>query len=75
MKYQEEFFHRQIEDIHKATEDKEKLFEKCGVCCVVFCVVHCYVRLLYLSREDNKCIRDMGCASVPEIVELGRPRD
>jgi hypothetical protein len=39
------------------------------------CVVHCYVRLLYLSREDSKCIRDMGCASVPEIVELGRPRD
>jgi hypothetical protein len=28
MKYQEEFFHSQIEDIHKATEDKEKLFEK-----------------------------------------------
>lgn len=28
MKYQEEFFHSQIEDIHKATEEKEKLFEK-----------------------------------------------
>ncbi|CAL4896574.1 unnamed protein product [Urochloa decumbens] len=28
MKYQEEFFHNQIENIHKATEDKEKKFEK-----------------------------------------------
>ncbi|TVU51337.1 hypothetical protein EJB05_02756 [Eragrostis curvula] len=28
MKYQEEFFHNQIENIHKATEDKEKMFEK-----------------------------------------------
>ncbi|KAJ1265164.1 hypothetical protein BS78_08G058800 [Paspalum vaginatum] len=28
MKYQEEFFHNQIESIHKATEDKEKVFEK-----------------------------------------------
>jgi hypothetical protein len=28
MKYQEEFFHNQIEKIHKATEDKEKMFEK-----------------------------------------------
>lgn len=28
MKYQEEFFHSQIEDIHEATEEKEKLFEK-----------------------------------------------
>ncbi|XP_062202460.1 protein SUPPRESSOR OF GENE SILENCING 3 homolog isoform X2 [Phragmites australis] len=28
MKYQEEFFHKQIENIHKATEVKEKVFEK-----------------------------------------------
>ncbi|ONM33683.1 Protein SUPPRESSOR OF GENE SILENCING 3 [Zea mays] len=28
MKHQEEFFHSQIEGIHKATEDKEKRFEK-----------------------------------------------
>lgn len=28
MKYQEEFFHNQIENIHKATEDKEKMFER-----------------------------------------------
>jgi hypothetical protein len=28
MKYQEDFFHNQIEHIHKATEDKEKMFEK-----------------------------------------------
>ncbi|GJN13566.1 hypothetical protein PR202_gb00284 [Eleusine coracana subsp. coracana] len=28
MKYQEEFFHNQIDDIHKAMEDKVKMFEK-----------------------------------------------
>ena len=28
MKYQEEFFHNQIESIHKITEAKEKEFEK-----------------------------------------------
>ncbi|KAL6641746.1 hypothetical protein ACP70R_019927 [Stipagrostis hirtigluma subsp. patula] len=28
MKAQEDFFHDQIENIHKATEDKEKMFEK-----------------------------------------------
>jgi hypothetical protein len=28
MKYQEEFFHNQIESLHKITEAKEKEFEK-----------------------------------------------